>query len=383
MPILFVKRLVASELILFKSLFDRRTELGLKKTTKQKAICPTTELMSRRYPHLRPNWEGRIDLNVFGPGMRGRETFKERLLSRQGQADNWRIEHDVDDRPLGSPYAVMEVGDFAVMEFHGDRKPTAVDMFLVSRKVDVDSSLFDALEGLRVSIATGKKAGYGILPEELLAELASEDVVSDHPLVRRLVDDAGERLERAAAGGDPRAQGHLAKAGRRMSKEEFEALKDSWEENGRAGEELIDRWLAARKKAGDIRDYCWVSKQEPGSPFDFTWLPKKGKERRLEVKSTSGPFGGDFCLSSRELAVGASEDAPYDVARVFGIDSDGPAMRIAKDVNGTFKTLSAGVRMPEGMRTASFFVSPRVLRFGKEEPLAAFRPRKPKRAAKV
>ena len=380
MSLLFVKRLVGSELILFKSLFERRTELGLSESTQQKAISPTTELMRQRFPKLPRNWSGRIDLNVFGPGMRGREPFEDRQLSRQGKSDNWRIEGDCDDRPLGSPYAVMEVGDFAVMEFHGERKPTAVDMFLVSRKVAADRRLFRALERLRRDLATGRKAGYGILPEELLAELEPEGVAADHPLVRRLVDDAGDRLEKAAAGGDPRAQGHLAKAGRRMTKEEFDALRTSWEENGRKGEELVDGWLASQKKAGTIRDYDWVSEREPGSPFDFTVLPARGNERRLEVKSTSGPFGGDFGLSSRELAVGAEAETPYDLARVYGVDSDAPAVRVAKGVNARFAELSADVRMPEGMRSASFYVSPRLLKFGKEEDLASFRPKKPKKA---
>jgi|GEM_PF-4107829 len=373
MPFLIVKRLVGSELILFKSLLARKTDFGLKDTTDQKAISPTTEMMRRRFPAMPEGWPGtRLDLNVFGPGHEGARLFEDRSLGRQGQADNWRIEGDIDDGE-DSPYAVMEVGDFAVINFHGDPLPTGIDIYMVSQMVDEDVRLHRALERLRKRLATGRQAGYGILPEELLAELAPDDVAQDHPLMRLLLDAGAEPLKKTAAGGDPRSQAHLNRGGRRMTKEEFAELKALWEENGRKGEELVDRWLAARKAANEIRDYTWVAKEEPGSPFDFVVVPKRGKPRRYEVKTTSLAFETDFIISFGEVEAAAGHEEPYDLVRVYRVGSVNPALKVARLVNKDMAAI-AGIGLPDGVRAVSFSVSPGLLDFGEEVPLARFLP---------
>lgn len=368
MPQFIVKKLVASELILFKSLYQVRVPvLGLSPNTQQKAISPPSELLRERFPSLPVGWKGRVDLRVFGPGA-GDRTFRGQSLTKQ--AKNWRIEKDIEDPDFGSPYSVLRPGDYGVMEFHGAAEPVAIDLYLVSAAVPGDTAVLEAIHALH-RVKAPRKPGFDADAGELVAAIDPGAVPPGNPLVDMLAGRERETLGEAAAGGDRRAEEHLARVGVHLDATAFNRFLEARARTGRAGEELVDRHLAELRRLGLIDSYRWVSDGRPGSPHDFE-VTVAGALRRWEVKSTRGDFGAPFVMSREEIDSGAAPTLPYDIVRVSGVLGPHPEIRIARDANGTLDAIRRAVRCPAFVDWKGLSLMPRNFTFGEAETLAVY-----------
>lgn len=363
MPQFIIKKLVASELILFKSLYQVRVPvLGLSPNTQQKAISPPSELLRERFPALPVGWRGRVDLRVLGPGADDR-IFRGQSLRKQQK--NWRIEKDIEDPEFGSPYSVLRPDDYGVMEFHGATEPTAIDLYLVSAAVPGDTPVLEAIRALHRVKAPGK-AGFNADAGELLAAINPGDVPPGNPLVDMLAGRERETLGEAAAGGDRRAEEHLARIGVHMDPAAFNRFLEARARTGRAGEELVDRHLAELRRLGRIDAFRWVSDRRPGSPYDFE-VTIAGTVRRWEVKSTRGDFGAPFVMSREEVDAGAVPGIPYDLVRVSGVLGPNPEIRVARDTNGALDGIRRAVRCPPFVDWKGLSLMPRNFAFGEPE----------------
>ena len=73
--------------------------------------------------------------------------------------------------------------------------------------------------------------------------------------------------------------------------------EDRLKEIGRKGEELVNLYLKNLKAKNEIDDYIWHSNEDPLSTMDFTII-ERGKEIKMDVKSTEGDFEEPFYVSS-------------------------------------------------------------------------------------
>lgn len=363
MSLLLVKRLVPTELIIFKSLFERRDKIfGI--TGKQKAFSPPAVQLTALYPDLDPGVTREMVLRLHGPGTMPSRELEGQPLAKQDK--NWRVGSDIDDTEFERTYDRMRTGDYAVMEFHGDGVPESVDVHLFSKKEKSDKEMLRALNSLHDEYGTARP-GFNVHPLDLLARLDRAKISPNNPLLRRLLDEPVDVLREDAAAGDEEAEETLASIGQGMTPEQFDALRAAREATGRRGEEVYRDHLMALKAAGLISDFIWVSERNPGSPFDFRVTIRADEVRRVEVKSTKRSFMTAMFFSRRELEVAASRGLPYDVVRIFGLDEPTPLLRTAKAVRGDVRKLLAAVACPSGMSPESFRVSPRLLEFGDEE----------------
>lgn len=368
MRTLIIKKLVATDLILFKSLFQIRVQLGLSVNTKQKAISPPAELVRQIFPEIQDGWRTRIDLTVFGPGPGNRHRFEDRSFSRQDK--NWRIEGDIDDLPIGSPYVQMRPDDYAVIVFKGERLPTEADIYLLSHADPGDQGL------LRAAIETHHRlshrsrsrtstAGCLATPGDILAVLDPYHVPEGHPLLLMLVAQEDGPLAEEIAAGQTAVVEIRRRAGRRpLSPEEFRRALERKEQIGRQGELIVHRWLEAghgRRIAG----HRWVSRDFPGMPYDFEVHELSGLTRRLEVKSTSGAFDTAFRMSRQELDA-AADTTPYSIVRLFGIGSPAPVLRLAENANLSARRLRGQLTLPPLTSLGDLWIEPRAFDFGDE-----------------
>lgn len=363
-----IKRLASSEIILFLSLYDiRHTHLGLSKKTKQKAISPPGDLFKVIFPNLNDDWRGRLDVEFYGPGLRGLQPFPNRSLRRQHK--NWRIEGDCDDRPLGSPYVMMREGDYAVMEFTGDNAPESVRIYLLSAHVPEDGEMLRAVRA--VHLAKGGKAGCIASTDEILAKICAEEVPNGHPLLVYLAGLEAPALEQDAAIGNRMAVAALQRAGRRMTRIDFNQARQRREWIGRQGEEMVNRYLRSLLGTHYAR-VEWTSDVDPGSPYDFDVEMTDGSRLRIEVKSTSGGGSLDFCISMGEIAAAVDGGVPYCVVRVYGVDGTAPRMKMAQNADIVLGRVRNNVRCPAGVSIDHLWIEPRLFRFEQEIDLSPF-----------
>lgn len=363
MSLLLVKRLVPTELIIFKSLFrDRRVIFN--RSGKQKAFSPPGVQLSALYPSLLPTDEPTVTMFLHGPGDVATLEVPDSPLAMQ--AKNWRLGSDINDIRIGSPYHDMRDGDYAVMEFHGEGVPASVDVFLVSAHYDGDGEILRALRALHDRYGP-HRPGFNVHPVDLLAELDRAEIPPGNRLLRRLLAEPTDVLREDAAAGDQDAAAMLAALGQGMDRTQFDAWRHGREITGRRGEEVYRDHLKALSDARLIRSFVWVSDTNPGSPFDFEVTMPDGKVRRVEVKSTKRSFMIPMYFSRRELRTAATNGHIYDVVRIFGLDEPRPLLRSAKDVRLNVKKLMAAVACPDGMQPENFRVEPRLFKFGDEE----------------
>lgn len=366
---LLIKKLAATELILFKSLFDIRTELGISINTKQKAISPPVELFSQIYPNISDDWKGRIDLRVFGPGPDIFHFFPNRSLARQDK--NWRIEGDINDLIIGSPYIRMRPGDYAILDFHGEDRPETVDIYLLSAADTGDQALLSAVIAAHRHLANRKrsrtsKAACIASAGDILALLNPYEVPDGHVLLKKLVGAQADTIEEEVAEGQERSAEIRRRSGwQPLDPDKFRLALQRRELIGRQGEILVNRWLEAGH-GRYVSGHRWVSNDFPGMPYDFEVYDLGGNATRLEVKSTSGAFDSPFRMSRQELHAG-TEQFPYSIARVFEISTPAPGLRIAHKINRPMKSIVKGIILPDRTALGEIWIQPAIFNFVDEE----------------
>lgn len=357
MAVLLCKKLVASELILFRSLFLIRDQLGLSMNTKQKAISPPAELLLNIYGNLPDTWSGRVDLRIYGPGMRGPLPFPDRSLKKQDK--NWRIEGDIDDTPYGSPYIQLRADDYAVMLFHGEGVPKAIDIFLLSASDQNDVGLLDAVRSVHQksrNIGRSRTAFAGCLcePADIVAAADIARIPDQHPLLSMLVWADDVTIEENAAQGSAIAIEIRRRAGRTpLTPEKFQELISLREKIGRQGEELVYKYLASTV---GLPNFHWVSRQYPDMPYDFEVRSSVG-EFRVEVKSTMGSFRNQMRFSVNELECAREPKIGYLIMRVYNLNAS-PLLRATPAINNDAIDILNNLRAPSFVTIGDLWIDP-------------------------
>ena len=354
---LVLKRLSASDLTLFEYHFRNSA-------SKQKAInLDKSVFVDSLYPHLANRSDVTkdkipVDLKIYGPSTSGAQTVRRKILK---EAKNWRLNGELITAPDTEPnrYNQLKKDDLAVMEFEGETTPDAVRIHLVSQ--DQDNVLHRELNKKYNTEFTGRKAMCSIEHDDLDLLLESISLEPEHSLFDLTTSrDLGD----IAQGGEEGVRNFLRKrkSARGVSREELETARRSAEGIGRVGEEILKNWLEKQPE-----DFQWDADINAVCPFDFTLLDNGQPIRRIDAKSTKGPYSNAIHISMGELEEMASGGVPYDIYRLYSMTDDGAKLRICRDMKDfAEKILISLDHLPNGIRVDSVSVKTDTLPAGKE-----------------
>jgi len=336
-----IKLLRQSDLTLFDPIWQRENEhlrLGLKdKISKQKAInLNAREFLDKLYPGVRDTalaGTTRIPLalTIYGPNGAGPHEIARKAVRSPG-SKNWRLNGETIHDPEGEPgrYSGLREGDLALMRFEGEPQPTGLTIALISADTDQDQLFWELkrwVDGTGMVLLTRA---------ELANTLKSALVPDDNFLWQLAYDEETEGALEQNAEGDDRALSRLrprrGRVGGGVSLDQWLRARAAAEATGRAGEEMVAKWLSNREISFD-----WVSMNAPLSPFDMLIdnLELSTAPTYVDVKTTKGGFETRFHLSMGEASFAASCDAnePYRIIRVFDAETPTPAFRISSPIN--------------------------------------------------
>lgn len=150
-----LKLLTASDLSLFK------VHLRL---SKQKAINLNSGIfIDQFYPALQNTFEAvPVELSIYGPAAKPAHILTRKTLRSPG-SKNWRLDgefiHDIEEDP--DRFRHLQAGDYALITFSGDERPTAIQLILISQAPG-PQTLQPITEGL--ALALWPKQHEGIKP---------------------------------------------------------------------------------------------------------------------------------------------------------------------------------------------------------------------------
>lgn len=350
-----LKRLTASDLTLFESLF-RRLNAG-----NQKAINLNADVFIKEFypdaPNLAPivNNEIPVALRLYGPG--GKPAHKiARKIIKNATYKNWRLNGEFIPGPEGDAarYDSLQPSDLALITFSGAPLPTNLEIVLLARSDSTDAGLYASLTS-----HLGGKSMVPLTNEDVAAAIATAGVSIQHPINELIVDPAlDSALEDAAFGGERGTRAVLRRrTGRGVSAADLARARQNADRTGAEGEGLINGLLTQQVASGKIASMEWASATNAISPFDFTIEQADGLKIKLDVKSTIGPFDNDFHISVSELIEAAQAPERYDIYRVYSLDEDGGELRIAEDIRAFARNVLASLNLPAGVKCDGFSVA--------------------------
>ena len=363
MPVLLAaKRLTASDLTFFEPLF-RTQNAG-----NQKAINLNTDiLIGQLYPDLetvasRSGGEIRFPLTIYGPGAADAYRLTRKIIKNKTYK-NWRLNGEFVFDPQDEPgrFDVMRPNDIAVFGFAGRPAPEAVTMVLLAANQPPDAGLHVFLDAL---IPPRPRSMTALAADQLLAALHQPTTPPEHPLNVLVVDEAvAQALEDAAQGGIKGARTlQKRRPNRPVTGAEMEQARRNMEQTGAEGESLVAAFLDRLWNGGGRFEHKWVSAANAIAPYDFRCVSTGGNmgdhSFKIDVKTTRGPFNGDFHLSLGEAIEAASSAEPYHIWRVYDLDDSGAKLRRSGDIRQFAKNLVAAhdSAMPGGVQADSFSV---------------------------
>ncbi|MEW5770844.1 MAG: hypothetical protein AB1831_10850 [Pseudomonadota bacterium] len=359
-----LKRLSSSDLTLFEHHFRKTPGAKQKGINLDKAV-----FLGQLYPNLNSrlatgNTRVPLELHISGPGSAGLHTQMRKILL---QAKNIRLNGEFIKNPIDEPnrYDSLAKDDLALIEFAGEEEPSTAKMLLLSQTDQQDSALFQALMN-RYAKGFNRHRGMQVLDDADLSEIVeSLNLPDDHPALD-LID--GDDLEDAAQGGiEGLTKLRKRRQARGVSREELSRARQSAEQIGRLGEEILNAWLDQQYQAGSGPEYRWDSDTNAVAPYDFTLMGDGKAERRVDAKSTSGDFRNQIHVSVAELTEMARGGVPYDLYRLYTVNDVSARLRIAKDL-GEFAAGLLGKfnALPEGVTVDGVSINPEALVFGEE-----------------
>jgi len=356
---LVLKRLKASDLSFFDAYLTRNPK------GKQKGFNLDRDIFEDRlFPSIEadiaatPGQRAPVALRLFGPGgaMPDPDPLMRKVLKQQ---KNWRLNGEVINSPAGNPgrYDSLAAGDLAVMEFFGGGMPNAANVLLLAavdpKDATVHAAFTVAFPGSSMTLFT---------EDQLDAVLKGGDIPTDHPIHAWL---GGELLE-DVGNGDAAATEALFKRrrGRGMTLAELKKTKESAEEAGRLGEELLDYYLASAARPPEIASYEWTAYVNAVSPFDFLLTLADASLRHADAKSTTGPFSNPIYLSLAEIRHALSSGVSYDIYRLYNVKDGGAMLRVARDIAGHLAPVVASLQsLPAGVKVDSLSFGPEYFDF--------------------
>jgi Domain of unknown function (DUF3883) len=361
-----IKRLTASDCTLFEAVF-RKINAGNQKSINLNADI----LIGQLYANLATIAaatanEIPLPVTIYGPA--GRQAHRiTRKIIKNASYKNWRLDGEFIFGPPDDPtrYDNIAPNDLAILAFTGETAPVSMDMFLLSRSDQVDTSLHAALIPL-----FGNRSMIGVTSAQIAAAASAATVSDTHPIYMVADDPELESsLEDAAQGGFQGIGKLLRNKGRRpISLADLAKAKAKAGVTGHDGEGLVNAYLAANISVGQLTSYKWVSWENAVSPYDFEVITPSGQRTLIDAKSTGGSFDNPIHLSLSEI-VEASGDAPYQIYRVFELTDEGGKLRISRDIGPLARNLKLlhETHMPDGIRIDGFSVTTSSLQWGDEQ----------------
>ncbi|MET0084740.1 MAG: hypothetical protein ABW079_17195 [Sedimenticola sp.] len=354
-----VKLLGHSDLTSFKDYNDNSTG------TNQKAINLNTDVFTGQFfPDLPKDREIPVAVNAYGPGGRDCHVYAEQIYHPQ---KNWRLGDKLIPGPGGDErrYADMAEGDFAVISFEGDDEPNGVSILFIGEGYPEDGSLHSVFVdkfGMKPRVDSMRAVDV-----DTLIDLASEaDIAEDHSFYTFI--DESDLEDAVLGGGDGLINLRKRRKGKGITREEFEKARKRAERNGQLGEELLDQHFGLLVQSGEIPGYKWVARTDPYGPFDFTINDGDEELRKLDAKSTDGPFENRIHLSLGELVEMANSKVPYDIYRLYSMTEETAKLRISKDSGSFARSILGKVQdLPEGVSIKGISLEPGVMTFGEEQ----------------
>lgn len=152
---------------------------------------------------------------------------------------------------------------------------------------------------------------------------------------------------------------------KRYRRIDIERANEIFKVTGKAGEELVCKYLEQQKLNSVIKDYAWMNKsRESGLPYDFTIIQKDNAERYIDVKTTRFGFSTPMAFSSQEVSFIATEKVLYSVFRTYNI-SNLPLLRICDNcidkmgvIYNDYNAYSATCNQHGYTAQSAFFVLP-------------------------
>lgn len=361
--LLAIKRLTASDLTFFESLF-RTIGAGNQKSINLNADVLTGQL----YPSLAaiaeaadPANEIGLALTIHGPAAAPPYPLRRKIV--KGTAyKNWRLngEFVYDPPDQSGRFDMLRPGDLAVFAFRGSPAPTAVTMVLLAAASATDAAMQRAL----LSLVPGVRSMARVTPEQIEATLRDAGADANHPLgsiAASPEDDAA--LEDVAQGG-AKGAGRLGstRKARPVTPAELARAKQAMERIGHDGEAFVDLHLTRQERAEGRGRHEWVSQVNAISPYDFLVCPSGGTSDRqkVDVKSTRGRFDADFHMSLAELREAAESPGCYRIYRVYELTEEGGNLRVSGDVHALAQRLLAAhdAAVFDGIWADSFSIPP-------------------------
>lgn len=352
-----LKRLTASDLTLFESLF-RTIDAG-----NQKAINLNADVfVERLYPAL-PELVRTlgdvipVTLTVLGPAGAAAHVIS-RAVTKRDAYKNWRLDGEFIRDPDGEEgrFNTLKAGDLAVMDFSGDPGPQQLTLLLIAAASPTDLPVHAALDPL---IPGGRQTMVDISRAQIANACAS--VPSTHAIWSIAADpEFDAALEDTALGGVQGAATLRTKVGRVITAVALAAAKAAAEESGRDGEALAWVHLRRMRDEGVWASLMWSSSTNAVSPFDFLARDTAGTTIRIDAKSTTGEFERVIHLSAAELTEAAAEGR-YDIWRLYEVNKDGAKLRIAQNIRSVAKSIIDSVGLPLGVTIDSVSIRPEAL----------------------
>lgn len=357
---LAIKKLTASDLTLFEWQF-RNANAGNQKSINLNANVFVDRLFNK-LPDTDVGKAGRIplDLFIFGPGMAPALNLQRKII-KGGSYKNWRLNGEFIMNPADMPdrFNVLEPGDYAIFDFEGEFWPTGARMVLVAKNHPDDARLHAGIDDF------GINSMEAIEIPNIRMIVHGSGAPEAHPVCELLLDSA---IEDAAQGGLEGTQKILGRnTGRRLTRAELARARERADDVGREGEELIDGFFELERSGGRLESFQWISNDNAIAPHDFEMKPRGEDLRRVEVKSTNGPFSQVMHVSIAQLIEMADATVPYDLYRVYALDDRKAKLRVATGLRAVAEGILATLRgLPAGVTVDGVSVKPDSLTFGTE-----------------
>jgi hypothetical protein len=362
-----LKRLTRSDLTIFDYHFriigaGNQKSVNLNKDVFENKLYPNlTEIAEEQ------DWEPFIlNLTVLGPGKNHQPHTLPQKIIKGTSYKNWRLNGKLIQSPDSEErYASLEADDYAILEFIGVAKPTAIRMILVSQSINDDRALHNELASRYGSTSM---SALDIADLESIINSVDTDLPQSH--AARDFLDAFD-LEDAALGGETGVKNlRKRRKARGVTQEELRKAKKAAEAVGRLGEVILNSYFGALKSQGELREYNWISNENAIAPYDFHYTPSIGSDQLIDVKSTAGPFTNPVHVSLAELLEMAESETDYRLYRLYEVKEAFARLRVSQPMKdfarGVLEKLNS---LPDGVRSDSISIDPGVLDFGAEQTL--------------
>jgi hypothetical protein len=347
-----VKRLTASDLTIFRNIFETRGAGGNQKSINLNADI-FIDVLYPSLPDAPEAEDGRlpVDLYVYGPGP-GAELNLQRKIIKGGTYKNWRLDGEfIREEPARFDH--LHPDDYVVMEFVGNIVPTQAKLLFVAKTLPADATLYQQLHAV---MPPGARSMLAVNAQQLASFIRAAGVPPDHPANEFILDAA---LEDAVQGGQEGIRRLLSRrSGRAVSVSDLRRARAQNDRDGELGEEFVNEHLSGERTAGRITGFRWESRDNPVSPFDFAIQWQKANTK-MDVKSTRGEFERPIHVSIGQLVEMVRGPERYDLYRVYAMTESEARLRVARDVKAFAEgILNSLASLPAGVTVDSVSVLP-------------------------